>query len=156
MGVSGAGKTTIAKALAMALGWEFVEGDDFHPADNIDKMKKNIALEDADRWPWLSLLNQHILRCQKSKKSIVVSCSALKKSYRQALMKDINSIEFAYLCGDPELIMQRISSRKNHFMKPGLLESQLQTLEVPEDALIVPIDLSIGDQVNFIRQHFNL
>ena len=156
MGVSGSGKTTIGKALALSLNWEFVEGDDFHPAENVEKMKNNIPLDDNDRWPWLRRLNDTLKQSQSSGNHTVVSCSALKKSYREALVNNLKSVEFVYLCGDRDLLEERMKARNNHFMKADMLKSQLATLEVPENALTVSIELSIGDQVNFIRQHFNL
>ncbi len=156
MGVSGAGKTTLGKALALSLDWEFLEGDDFHPSANIKKMKNNIALDDDDRWPWLMALNEQIKQNQLSGIFSVVSCSALKKIHREILRKGINNIKFVYLYGEPQLIQQRLNDRKNHFMSADLLDSQLASLEVPENALLVSIDLPVGEQVNAVREHLNI
>ncbi|TBN55343.1 gluconokinase [Hansschlegelia quercus] len=129
MGPSGVGKTTIAKMLATRLGWDFAEADEFHPQANIDKMSKGIPLEDDDRWPWLRLLRDWISGEQGKGRDAVVTCSALKRSYRDVLREAGSSVRFLELTADPALIEDRLSRRTGHYMPPSLLTSQFQTLE---------------------------
>jgi gluconokinase len=130
-GVSGAGKTTIGKLLAQELGWRFIEGDDFHPAANVDKLRKGIPLTDEERQPWLARLRERIERCLAEKENAVLACSALKNKYRE-LLKANADVKFVYLRGDYGLIADRLRERKGHFMKPQLLQSQFADLEEPQ------------------------
>lgn len=136
MGVSGSGKTTIAEVLARRLGWQEAEADDFHPAANIAKMHDGIPLTDADRQPWLAALRGWI---NAAPGSVILTCSALKRSYRDVLRTADARVEFIHLDGDHELIRQRISARKGHFMPASLLDSQFATLEPlqPDEAGLV-------------------
>ena len=139
MGVSGCGKTTIAKLLSKEFDLPYFDGDDFHPKKNVSKMSKGQPLNDSDRQGWLLALNE--LAIDNSEKGAIIACSALKKAYRETLQKMIeDSICFVYLEGTFELIQQRMKERKNHFMPAGLLESQFKTLEPPEKAIRVSID----------------
>lgn len=138
------------------LGWEFIEGDDLHPPSNVAKMRRGVPLTDADRGPWLKDLNRRIVRVDQAGEDAVLACSALKKRYRDTLRDGISDIRFVYLCGDPELIRARMQARQDHFMPAGLLDSQIATLEPPEDAVLVPIDLSTEQQVAAIRQSLTL
>ena len=138
MGVSGSGKTTIGELLAQRLGWRFIEGDDYHPRENVAKMAAGIPLEDADRWPWLDALNQRIRR----ERNAIVTCSALKESYRQRLLAGIKDARVVYLHAPKALIAKRVVERKHKFMPASLLESQFATLEPPAGA--IDIDVS-GD-----------
>ncbi len=132
-GVSGAGKTTVGQLLAGELGWMFYEGDDFHSQANIDKMHAGLPLTDEDRQPWLESLRRLIERCLAAKENAVLTCSALKKSYRSYLRVG-EEVKFVYLRGSYELIADQLRQRHGHFMNPELLRSQFATLEEPESA----------------------
>jgi gluconokinase len=142
-GVSGTGKSTIGKVLADHLSWRFIEGDDFHPAENIAKMQRNEPLNDADREPWLYRLQDEIRDCLTQGYSAVLACSALKARYRSILCIDPQRVHFVFLTGGRDILHQRLSQRTRHFMGPDLLESQLATLELPEYGLTIDIDQPI-------------
>lgn len=130
MGVSGCGKSTIGQALGDVLGWAFQEGDALHPQANVDKMKAGIPLDDADRWPWLDRLAAWIKDQDAQARHGVVTCSALKRTYRDRLRRAGNGVRFAYIhVSRTEL--ERRTTQRQHFMPASLLDSQLQTLEVP-------------------------
>lgn len=131
MGVSAVGKTVVAKALAARLGWAFLEGDSLHPPQNVAKMRAGTPLTDADRWPWLDAIAEWIGARLAEGSSAVVACSALKRSYRDRLTQGRADIRIVYLHGAHELLARRIAARKGHFMPPGLLDSQIGTLEPP-------------------------
>jgi gluconokinase len=135
MGVAGVGKTTIGEALARALGWRFIDADDYHPPQNVAKMKAGIPLEDADRWPWLAHLNKLL----KEEDNAVLACSALKESYRQRLAQGIADFTVVYLHGSAELIRSRMETRSHRFMPAALLESQFAALEPPKDAITIDV-----------------
>jgi gluconokinase len=141
MGVTGAGKTTIGRALAAALGWEFHDGDDLHSAASKLKMHRGIALDDADRAPWLAAIRKLIEAMLSGGRDGVVACSALKQSYRDEIVVDPNAVKIVFLKGSKELIAERLRSRGTHFMNPDLLQSQFDTLEEPRDAIVVDIAL---------------
>lgn len=147
MGVSGAGKTSIAQLLAQRLGCAFVEGDRLHPEANVEKMAKGIPLTDEDRWPWLDLVGGELAAARLRGESIVVTCSALKKVYRERLRKASGgSLNFVFLTGAAEVLEKRMGERKGHFMPASLLQSQLATLESPaneEGVVTVDIDASV-------------
>ena len=132
-GVSGAGKTTVGQLLAGELGWKFYEGDDFHSQANLDKMHAGLPLTDEDRQPWLESLRRLIERCPAAKENAVLTCSALKKSYRSYLRVS-EEVKFVYLRGSYELVVDQLQQRHGHFMNPELLRSQFATLEEPEAA----------------------
>lgn len=142
MGVSGCGKTTIGKMLSAKLNWKYFEGDEYHPPENIEKMKNGIPLDDSDRQPWLLTLRSIIQDSQDKKVNIILTCSSLKESYRK-ILKINNEVKFVYLKGSYGLIEKRMNERKDHFMKPGMLKSQFDALEEPTDAIIVDIDNSL-------------
>lgn len=129
MGVAGAGKTTVAAALAEKLGWTLAEADEFHTQANIDKMTNGVPLTDDDRWPWLRAIRDWMTEQARGGRSTVLTCSALKRSYRRLLAEAEGRVVFAHLDGSPELLAERMSSRSGHFMPTGLLPSQLATLE---------------------------
>src|SRR3977135_393661 len=131
MGVSGSGKTPMAKALADRMGWAFEEGDDLHPASDITKMHSGHPLDDRDRWPWLEKVADWIDGWRQAGKSGVITCSALKRSYRDFLARGRPDVRLLYLYGEIELIAARLAARKGQFMPAGLLDSQLATLEEP-------------------------
>jgi gluconokinase len=134
MGVSGCGKTTTAQRLAKRLNWAFRDGDSFHPAANVAKMQAGIPLIDDDRWPWLDSIGAWIDELLAAHMRGVVTCSALKRSYRLRLLHNRPDVQLIYLKGSQELIADRVSRRRNHFMPPALLESQFATLEEPRGA----------------------
>jgi gluconokinase len=139
MGVTASGKSTIAAELVRLTGWQFAEGDDYHSAANKQKMHAGIPLTDEDRAPWLASLHAVIAGWAASGQSGVLTCSALKQSYRDILTKDIppGAYRFVLLDVPIEILKERLKDRPGHFMNPGLLQSQLDTLEVPQDALRV-------------------
>jgi gluconokinase len=131
MGVSGSGKSLIGAALARALGVDFVEGDDYHTAANVARMASGIPLTDDDRAEWLRSLAARIRKAKESGTGLVVSCSALKRSYRDILRGAAGELQFVFLQGSRALLAGRLTSRRGHYMPPSLLESQLATLEEP-------------------------
>lgn len=147
MGVSGTGKSTIGRALAETLDLPFVEGDDLHPESNVAKMAAGIPLTDADRAPWLDLIAAELDR------PVVVTCSALKRSYRDRLRLAAPDLVLVHLHGSPELLASRMAQRDGHFMPTALLESQLETLEEPgadEEAIGVDVTLRPDEIVQLV------
>ncbi len=141
MGVSGVGKTTLGRIVAERLGAVFLEGDRFHPAANVEKMRAGTPLTDADREPWLRALAAEAERCAAAGQSAVIACSALKRCYRAILTERV-AMRFVHLTGDPALIKARLDARVGHYMPPSLLPSQLGALEPPgadEGAIVVDI-----------------
>jgi gluconokinase len=150
MGVAGCGKTTVGKSLAKHMGWDFYDADDFHPPENIAKMANGIPLNDADRSPWLASLRNLISSSLIENRPGVLACSALKESYRQQLLTDSDDAQIVFLKGNYDLIWSRLSMRKDHYMKPQMLQSQFETLEEPANTLTVDISKSINDIVQEI------
>ena len=149
MGVSGSGKSTIADKLAERLNWTYEDGDKFHPASNVAKMSAGQPLTDEDRRPWLQAIAEEIDRACKAGQRAVIACSALKRAYRDILVHGQPDVRIIYLKGPQQLIARRLALRKNHFMPPGLLESQFKTLE-PPDASENPVTVSIDGSVDSI------
>ena len=131
MGVAGSGKSLVGAALARALGIEFAEGDEFHSAENVERMSRGIALTDDDRARWLRALAARIREAKKAGVGLVISCSALKRSYRDILRADASDLRFVFLNGDRALIAKRLADRRGHFMPTSLLDSQFATLQEP-------------------------
>jgi len=147
MGVAGVGKTTIGEPLAQALGWRFLDADDYHPPENVAKMKAGIPLEDADRWPWLTRLNKVL----KEEEQAVIACSALKERYRERLLQGIQRYRIVYLHAAPELIRARLATRTHRYMPASLLDSQLAALEPPADAIAIDVAAPPEESVRAIR-----
>lgn len=156
MGVTGAGKTTVGQRLAKTLGWRFHDADDFHPPANKAKMNAGIPLTDDDRWPWLRALRAVIEQALADGSSAVVTCSALKRAYRDVLAGGLADVRYVHLTGDRRVLADRLASRRGHFMNPALLDSQIATLEAPADALDVDVALNPSEQVAFIRASFGI
>ena len=129
MGPSGVGKTTVAEMIAETLGWRFAEADEFHPKANIDKMAAGIALNDEDRWPWLRLIRDWMGEQASAGGDTVITCSALKRRYRDLLREAPTRVRFLELTATKELIMTRLPKRKGHYMPVSLLDSQFEALE---------------------------
>jgi len=154
MGVSGCGKTTIGKLLALETGLPFYDADDFHPEENIIKMKANKSLTDEDRLPWLNTLASKIKEWESSEGAIL-ACSALKESYRKLLSSKTNNINWIHLFGSFQLIKSRLEQRQNHYMKSDLLVSQFETLEEPNYGLHLNIEQSESNIVKEILKNLN-
>ena len=144
MGVSGAGKTRIGEMLAERLKCSFTDGDAFHSAANKEKMHNGIPLTDDDRWPWLRTIRAAIEEKQAAHEDAVLTCSSLKRSYRDILRAGDKDVCFVYLKGSREVLQERLQTRTGHFFDPSLLQSQLDTLEEPGDdeAITVSIELT--------------
>jgi gluconokinase len=159
MGVSGSGKSTIADRLAERLGWTYEDGDRFHPAGNVAKMSAGQPLTDEDRRPWLQAIADEIDRVCEAGGRAVIACSALKRVYRDILVHERNDVRIVYLNGTQQLIADRLSQRKGHFMPPGLLASQFKTLEPPErneNPVTVSIDASVDAIVDDVIRQLGL
>ncbi|MCU7931705.1 MAG: SMP-30/gluconolactonase/LRE family protein [Candidatus Thiodiazotropha sp. (ex Codakia rugifera)] len=156
MGVSGSGKTTIGQLLAHQLGWRFIEGDDYHTANNKANMSAAIPLDDIDRQPWLDRLALVIDAHLRADRDAVLSCSALKHQYRVELLRDAEQVRLVYLYGSFDLILERLKQRRGHFMNPALLKSQFETIEQPDDALTIKISQPAEAIVTYIIEQFNL
>jgi gluconokinase len=156
MGVTGAGKTTVGRALAESLGWEFHDGDELHSEESKRKMHLGIALDDADRAPWLAALRKLIQSMVSEGRNGVVACSALKQSYRDEIVVDPASVKVIYLKGSKQVIAERLRNRAGHFMNPDLLQSQIDTLEEPRDAIVVDISGTPEAIVSEIKSRLGL
>lgn len=155
MGVSGAGKTTVASALASRLDLPFLDADDFHPKDNVDKMARGLPLADEDRWPWLASLGDAMQQTSEQQGGVVAACSALKVGYRSCLSEHVKiPMIYVLLDGSRETLFDRINARKGHYMPASLLDSQLADLEMPapdEPVLIISIERDVDGIVNDIE-----
>ncbi|AKU18030.1 gluconokinase [Luteipulveratus mongoliensis] len=129
MGVSGSGKTTVAKGIAERMGWIFAEGDEFHSKANVEKMKSGHPLTDEDRWPWLKAIGAWIDEHESGGRSAIITCSALKKTYRDLLRDGRPGVRFCHVDVDRTVLEERLSKRKGHYMPASLLDSQLADLE---------------------------
>ncbi|WP_432827774.1 gluconokinase [Dactylosporangium sp. CA-092794] len=153
MGVAGTGKTTVGALLAGRLGWRYAEADDFHPAANVDKMSAGIPLNDADRVPWLEAIGRWIDERAAAGEPGVVSCSGLKRAYRDRLRRGRPQVRVVFLEGSRELIMRRLAARHGHFMRVEMLDSQFADLEPPapdEGATTVSVEPPPGEIVEAI------
>jgi carbohydrate kinase (thermoresistant glucokinase family) len=155
MGVSGSGKTTVAAMLAGRLNVHFLEGDDLHPPANVEKMRGGTPLTDEDRWPWLRAIAARIDRWRAAGEGGVVTCSALKRAYRDIIVGDRPEVVLVYLRGSSELVHQRMAARHEHFMPVKLLDSQFKVLEEPapdERAIVVDVAPTPGEIVAAIMK----
>ena len=141
MGVSGSGKSTIGSNLAEKLHLPYFDADDYHPIENVKKMSSGKPLNDDDRQPWLEILSDKIAEWNQTG-GAVLACSALKESYRSILQSKSKNIQFVYLKGDRDLILDRMKKRSGHYMPPELLDSQFDALEEPENTIKVSIEPS--------------
>ncbi len=155
MGVSGSGKTTVGRLLAQRLRWPFLDADDFHPPSSVEKMRRGEPLTDADREPWLRALAATLRAHLDGGESAVLACSALKAAYRDGLHVD-ERVRFAFLRADKQLLEKRLAGRSGHYFAPALLQSQLETLEPPKDALTLDAALSPEDLVQEIQRTLGL
>jgi gluconokinase len=155
MGVSGSGKTTIGELLAQRTGTSFADADDYHPPANKQKMRAGIPLDDNDRQPWLERLNELLKDWYQTGKGGVLACSALKQEYRETLASGLpaGAVAFVWLDSSKELLKERLAQRHHEYMNPKLLESQLATLEPPQDAVRVENDRAPEKVVDEILQH---
>ena len=143
MGITGSGKSTVGATLARTLGLDFVEGDDYHPPENVRRMAAGIPLTDDDRAGWLQALATRIRDAKDANTGLVLTCSALKRSYRDVLRTAAADLQFVFLKGSRELVAERVAERRGHFMPASLLDSQLATLEEPDpDEHVITCDIS--------------
>lgn len=155
MGVVGSGKTTVGRLLAEQLGWDFADADDYHSPSNVEKIRKGIGLNGADREPWLESLRAAIMQWIAQDKNVVLACSALKRSYRRKLEPG-PGVRFVYLRGSADLIAARLRSRHGHFADAKILASQFDDLEEPEEAVTVDIAKPPAEIVAEIRKQLTL
>jgi len=157
MGVSGAGKSTIAQLLSERLGRPMIEGDSLHPQSNVEKMSRGTPLTDEDRLPWLKLIAARIDEARQGRRGVIVTCSALKRAYREILADGHDDVGFVYLRGAKDLIAGRLAARTDHFMPPGLLDSQFAALQEPgadEPTIAMAIDAPPAEIVDRIVAAF--
>jgi gluconokinase len=159
MGVSGSGKTSAAREITRQLGWEYIEGDDLHPEANVAKMAGGHPLDDEDRWPWLRRIAEVIGEHEAAGTSVVLTCSALKRSYRDLLREGHPSVWFAHVDVPREVLAERLAKRQGHYMPSSLLDSQLSTLEPlgedePGDAIAGdgPLDQTVAELLSDLRR----
>lgn len=138
MGVTGSGKTTVGKLLAQQLGWLFLDADDFHPPENIEKMMHGVSLTDEDREPWLAAIHTELLKCAAKSQDAVLACSALKQSYRKRLASRVD-LRICYLKGSYAEISSRLKSRTGHFAGEAILAGQFSELQEPDDAVVLQV-----------------
>ena len=137
MGVAGSGKTTVGRLVARRTGSDFADADDFHPPENRRRMAAGMPLDDADRWPWLEALRDHIRATNGAGRTLVLACSALKRSYRDLLREAGPQVAFVHLHASRDLLLARLAGRAGHFFPPALLDSQIEALEEPRSALVL-------------------
>src|SRR5262249_11556536 len=156
MGAAGAGQSTVGVALARAFGIRFVEGDEYHSAAAITKMRAGVPLTDADRQPWLAALHTIIAAAVGRREHLIVACSALHERYRQQLRGDLRGVRFVYLKASEATLRHRLAARRGHFAGPALVTSQLAALEEPADAVIVDATRPVAEIVAAVGREFGL
>lgn len=152
IGVSGCGKSTIARNLSKSLEIPYYDADDYHPKENVEKMKAGQALNDQDRASWLATLSDHLQQWEKEGGAIL-ACSALKEKYRKVLSKGLKECHWVFLSGDYDLIYHRISKREGHYMSESLLKSQFEALEIPAYGIHIDINESPEEIINIIKSN---
>ena len=150
-GVTGVGKTTIGRALALRLGWQFHDADDLHSPENIERMRRGEPLNDVLRQPWLTRVREVIERAIRDREPVVIACSALKERYRRMLSDGLAEVRYVFLTAPPKALQARLTARRGHFVSPALLDSQLEELEPPVDAITIDARLEVGEIVDRIR-----
>ena len=150
LGVTGSGKSTVGRALAVRLGWRFPDADDLHSPENVERMRHNKPLTDEQRMPWLRRVRAVVDEAVRDGSGEVIACSALKARYREIIAGGVAAVRFVHLTGDPELLRSRLEHRPDHFAGPGLLDTQLQALEPPSDALTLDVQLPVDAIVDAI------
>jgi gluconokinase len=155
MGVTASGKSTVGKQFALELGWRFLEGDDFHSPENIQKLRQGMPLNDEDRKPWLEAIRETIRATLVRGENAVIACSALKERYRR-MLRVSEQVIFVYLKATIPLIQERLRRRVGHFMNPNLIQSQFDTLEEPKDALQIDAGLTPAEIVRIIRNKLSV
>lgn len=153
MGAAGAGKTTVGRALAEALGWRFIDADDLQPLSNVEKIRSGVALTDEDRAPWLGRTHDALQRATREQADVVLACSALRERYRATLADGVADVRWVFLHADADLLERRLRHRPDHFAGPAIVDSQLETLEPPADALRLRAELPVSVLVEAIRIH---
>jgi len=156
MGAAGAGKTTVGTALATGLGWRFIDADAFHSPANVGKIRSGIPLTDEDRAPWLSRAHEAIARSAGESANVVVACSALRERYRTTLADGISDVRWVFLEAHAELLEARLRDRVGHFAGASIVDSQLEALEPPRDALRLRADLPVDVLIDAIRRHLGM
>ena len=156
MGVTGAGKTTVGRLLARELGWEFADGDDFHPESNVEKMRRGIPLNEDDRLPWLERLRAYITDREAEGRDLVLACSALKRDYRKMLGEGSAGVKFVYLKGGAAQIAERLRERRGHFADEKILAGQFADLEEPDGAVVADIGGSPEEIVKEVREKLGI
>jgi carbohydrate kinase (thermoresistant glucokinase family) len=156
MGVTGSGKSTVGRALAARLGWRFHDADDLHTPENVERMRHEQPLTDAQRQPWLLRVRAVVEQAARERRGDVIACSALKAAYRETIAGGVEGVRFVHLAGDPALLRARVQGRPEHFAGPGLLESQFEALEPPADALTLDIRLPVDALVDAIERDLSL
>ena len=154
-GVTGSGKSTVGLALSARLGWQFHDADDLHSPENVARMRQNHPLSDEQRAPWLQRVRAVVEQAARDGRGVVVACSALKARYRDAIARGIAGVRFVHLTGDPALLRQRIATRAGHVAGTGLLDSQLEALEPPTNALTLDVQLPVDALVDAIERDLN-
>lgn len=152
-GVSGSGKTTVGRALASSLGWSFHDADDLHSAENIERMRQGLALDDAMREPWLRRVRAVIEDALRDGRGAVVACSALKAKYRRILSEGLEPVRFVFLDAERELLKDRLAERRDHFAGPALIDTQLAALEPPHEALNLEASRPVAELVSAIHTY---
>lgn len=153
MGVAGTGKSTLGIQLAKETGWLFLDADDFHPASNVEKMRRGQPLTSDDRWPWLEALRLGIAQQQKKSPIVIVACSALKGVYRSFLEQSQESVVWFHLTGPNTVIEARLKARENHYMGANMLQSQLRDLEPPQNGVSLDITQSLDALTVLVLEH---
>ena len=150
IGVSGCGKSTIARNLSKELGIPYYDADDYHPKENVEKMKNGLPLDDSDRASWLTTLSMHLQQWDKNEGAIL-ACSALKEKYREVLSEGLDDCHWVFLSGEYDLIYNRMTKRQGHYMSEQMLKSQFDSLEIPSYGIHIDINKSPEEIINIIK-----